>query len=276
MQPPRREAREEIRSRPSRGGGFTLVEMLVVIAIIVGVLAMAVPLVSTLNGSRSVEAGYNVLSSALAHARELAVANHQIAGAFVYIDATTGRSAIVFVEPTPNTAYPPPYPLQMPGLAIISGEDTVYMPPSVGVRVLNNNTASGVSQPDDRYLATGAILFDQNGNVTYQDYNILSGNNLATRLGVPETYGGPQTYQFNSLGAAVIYDRTAYMDQTTAAGDPFTEADFSTQGWFGASAPYGEGNPVTTADKENEESWLDQNGLLVMVRAGDGALVQSK
>src|ERR1700722_3680637 len=73
--------------------GFTLVEMLVVIAIIVGVLAMAVPLVSALNGNRSVEAGYNEVSSAVAHARSLALYGHGIAGAFFYIDPITGRSA---------------------------------------------------------------------------------------------------------------------------------------------------------------------------------------
>ena len=273
-----------------RAAAFTLIEMLVVIAIIVGVLAMTVPLVSTLNGSRSVGAGFNVFSAALAHARELAIYNHQIAGAFVYIDQSTGRSAIVYVEPTPLVGYPPPAPLAMPDLTLFPGEDTVYMPPAVGVRVLNNNNAARVTPPDDRYLATGAILFDQNGNVTYQNYNVAPTSTLGQRLGLPAAAGGgAQTYQLNSLGAAVIYDRTAFLDQTTSGtysgvpttGTQFTEFDLSTYHSMPLTAPYDQdgisgGTQQSAGDKGCEEAWLDQNGMLVMVRAGDGALVQGK
>ena len=42
-------------SRRRRGGGFTLIELLVVISIIVLILALAVPLIGSLRGGRSVD-----------------------------------------------------------------------------------------------------------------------------------------------------------------------------------------------------------------------------
>src|SRR5580658_7997487 len=166
-----------MKSPPKRiSRAFTLIEMLVVIAIIVGVLAMTVPLVGVLNGNRSVEAGFNLVAASLEHARELAVYDQTTTGAFFSIDPATGRTAIQYVQVPTSSALPnldfAPCGLSSATLPPFASEDTVLLPPGVGVRVLNDNTRGGVTANLDRYLATGAIFFDPNGQVVYLNYQV--------------------------------------------------------------------------------------------------------
>src|ERR1700679_750947 len=63
-----------------RHRAFTMLELMTVIAIIILVLAMAVPVVRSIEGTRSVEAGYNRVSAAIGHARQIALFNRAPAG----------------------------------------------------------------------------------------------------------------------------------------------------------------------------------------------------
>src|SRR5215218_4268137 len=73
---------------------FTLTEILIVIALIVLVIALAVPAFSFITGSRSVDAGENLVSAMLSRARAEAVRNHQVAGVAFFRDPNSDRSAM--------------------------------------------------------------------------------------------------------------------------------------------------------------------------------------
>src|SRR5580658_2106774 len=66
--------------------GFTLVEMLVVLGIIVLVIATAIPVFNSLTGNHSLAAAQNQIASMLATARSDAIYNRQVTGVFFFID----------------------------------------------------------------------------------------------------------------------------------------------------------------------------------------------
>ena len=288
--------------RCPRRRAFTLIELMVVVSIIVLALAMAVPLVHTLNGTRSIEAGFNSASAALAHARELALATQQPAGAFFYVDPNSGGTDVAFVQYSTTyvtsgvdstIAGSPPY------LDLIEGEETIKMPPGVGVRVFNCITPTAGSSLPDRYLAYGAIMFDADGHTltgtgvggnagtydVYRDGASVGGSttvssalsrtlHLVASTNTQLTLDTSGAHYLNCLPGLAIYDRTAYLDQVTTnvttPGVSFNESDVYTYASI-TNAP-----TATTYDKQDEEKWIDQNAELCLVKPNDGTLVQSK
>src|SRR6266567_180569 len=94
------------RVRPGRRG-FTLVEMLVVISIIVLVVGMAVPLFRVMSTDRSVESGQNIVSAMLQRARSRAIGLQSPRGIFFFEDQATKKTAMVMVridDPTGTSA----------------------------------------------------------------------------------------------------------------------------------------------------------------------------
>lgn len=106
----------------ARDRGFTLTEILVVIIIIVLMLAMAMPVFRYISGSRSQAGAVNQIAAFLGRCRNDAIGLQQVMGAAFYVDSTTGRTAMVEVEPVSpnvvpyaadpnNPTYYPAYPL---------------------------------------------------------------------------------------------------------------------------------------------------------------------
>jgi len=205
--------------KSDRRRGFTLIELMIVIAIIVGVLALSVPVIRSLEGNRSVDAGYNKLAAALGHARQLALYYRAPAGIVIYKDTLNGTNLIdiAFVTQEKNIASvvlaqnvwksPPnnnkPLPQDDRYMDIIPGEEILTMPPGVGIQVVTNpailQQTKGV-QPNpvkylaplptvgtdlgDRYLTLGIILFDENGQLAQSaQYFIRDGSSMTTTLG---------------------------------------------------------------------------------------------
>lgn len=77
--------------------GFTLIEILVVLGIVTLVAALGVPAFNALSGSRSTEAGRNVVAAALGQARTIAVNEGRYAGILFYVDPATERTAMSLV-----------------------------------------------------------------------------------------------------------------------------------------------------------------------------------
>jgi prepilin-type N-terminal cleavage/methylation domain-containing protein len=84
--------------------GFTLVEMMVVLSIIVIILATAVPVFNALTGTHSLAAGQNQVASALATARADAIYYRQVMGIFFFVDPNTGQVALAEVQADPQTS----------------------------------------------------------------------------------------------------------------------------------------------------------------------------
>ena len=78
---------------------FTLTEILIVIALIVLIIALAVPAFSYITGSRSVDAGENLVSAMLSRARSQAMQSNRVAGVAFFRDTVKDRTAMALVVP---------------------------------------------------------------------------------------------------------------------------------------------------------------------------------
>ena len=120
-------------TRPNaRRRGFTLVEILIVISIIVLMLGLALPAFRAITGSRSVEGATNTVSALLARARTDAVGIQQPRGVAFYTDVT-GQCRMAEVGPAPfvnwagpNTAYARGTYATVPGIDAATGRPVTY------------------------------------------------------------------------------------------------------------------------------------------------------
>src|SRR5436190_9253294 len=83
------------RSRHRRA--FTLIELLIVIALHVLLIALAIPAFRFISGGRSVEAARNQIGATLGRARAEAIANDREEGVAFFLDARTGRNTMALV-----------------------------------------------------------------------------------------------------------------------------------------------------------------------------------
>ncbi len=78
--------------------GFTLIEMITVLTIIILVLAIAIPVWNALMGGTNVAAAQNQISALLANARADAIYNRQTIGVCFFIDPKTQQTAMAEVQ----------------------------------------------------------------------------------------------------------------------------------------------------------------------------------
>ena len=190
--------------RPSPTG-FTLIEMLIVIGIIILALAMAVPTIRALTGTKSEQSAQNVVSAYLASARADAVGVQDVEGVLFYLDPANGRVTLQEVAQSPYQSG------DMAGVVYLDLEGSVHggksrdplvLPAGVQLMTLKDANAYGPSFsdlfPNSRYLgynyfppATaaaqnaqlgGVILFNGNGRLFTGQYGFrfvasdISGN----------------------------------------------------------------------------------------------------
>lgn len=215
--------------RSGRRPGFTLIEIITVLTIMIIVLAVAIPVWNVITGGHSLAAAQNQIASVLATARSDAIYNQQTTGIFFFVDPATGQVAMAEVQCDPQagggTTYTPANSASNPNagangavnaLEMVNDfipnngfayrRDLVLLPVGVGVALCNNTygyTYGGaVSYPFDRYVRLGAIMFDATGMLTSISFAIpvtrntpypLSFNHppnqLGKRLGLTTTIG---------------------------------------------------------------------------------------
>ena len=82
----------------ARRDGFTLVELLIVIGLIVLVIALAVPAFKAMTGGRSIDAAQNQLAAVLGTRRAEAIGLQKVRGVFFYLDPATERVNAILVQ----------------------------------------------------------------------------------------------------------------------------------------------------------------------------------
>jgi prepilin-type N-terminal cleavage/methylation domain-containing protein len=282
-------------TRNPKSRGFTLVEMMVVVSIIIVLTSLAIPVVHALNGNNSLAAGSNRISAMLSVARSDAIINRQITGVFFYIDPVTKQVAMA--EVMPNQVYATAnYPtLPNPGTALVqqltyanaaSGttatvpalelvynwqmnpgfamnkyyyRDVELLPKGVGV-ALSNNSAPGANPPQDRYMRLGAIMFNTDGTLLQMTYGIAGNPSSSTnpRTGTARNVSeGPQS----ELGVTKLLltsdltTNSGYAPLTSEVGMVLYDRDAFAAQTTNPSAPYNAGDGQPFSEADLEQSF---------------------
>jgi len=228
---------------PGRRSAFTLVEMLVAIAVIVVILTVGLPMFNSISDSHSIEVARNQMSAMLGRSRARAVGLYRCVGVAFFRDTATNRYVmreVQFLDPaTKNVNFSP------------DSADEI-LPAGIGVQVVHSAVKpSGASPPFvERYVSMGVIMFDQRGILSAMPYTVASGSALATRSGVSFTS------QVNTQIALAVYDREIFRNQGFTDDDPL----------FGGSTP--------AATEAAEEAWLDTNGVALLVSRYQGTFME--
>ena len=153
-----------------RKRGFTLVEMLVVIGIIVLMVAMAVPILGVLKGNRSVEGAENQVAAVLGIARAEAMELQRVRG-LLFIQDGSGRDSMVLVE----ASAPGENPVL---LDLVPNRDPAYLPLGITAYAISDVASTpyrGFFKTDTPIPTGGVMLFDRTGQLVSLSYGFRTG-----------------------------------------------------------------------------------------------------
>jgi prepilin-type N-terminal cleavage/methylation domain-containing protein len=288
--------------------GFTMTEILIVIAIIVLVLALAVPALNFIGGSKSVEGATNSISAVLAKARNLAIGHQQVYGVFFYLDpASTFTTLAIVRDVGSSNTFGGTTPEAFLDLDPVNN-DVLALPSGVSAQMVDDGFANGnTAQPSDRYIGYntamhdavpmpvtsplnygGVILFDADGRVVRKIYTFQI-----------STGSAPGPYAWTLMGK--LFEPSAFIvahpTPTTAEQDwspgptgttvperssvglvLFDHSAFINTGGTDTDPQVINGNSgsYTAGSEPAEEAWLDQNAALLLINRYNGTIVKSE
>lgn len=224
-----------------RRRGFTLIEMLVVISIIVLSLALAIPLFSVMSGDRSVDGAENIVSAMLQRARARAIGLQDRRGVFFFEDPKTRNVMMVVVK-----IYDSPPTMTTPGLYIDVDPqlpEAQSLPVGVGAAFIVGKTSASANTS---YAKLGLVSFDALGRFEPLAYNFEPTKNMAGGASVWQTqYFFDNTYRIaTSMSPAelsrshvglMLYDKKSFKDVDTSNTSPTLFSATESQWLDGAS-----------------------------------------
>ena len=206
------------------GRGFTLVEMLVILGVIAVILAIALPAFTAITGSRSVEAGRNILSASIGRARAEAIRRGVTVGAYVFVDAE-GRTNVAFVALADGETDPDPYDEYKPYALFINGGTTDYQGKTSDPLIEVDGEPSMTS---DRVLALSAD-FNSTDETMSGDYNGYQGRPVVLNL---ETQNMEESVPTAPTFTPVVgVDGNRAQERPVIGGDSSAEFPFTNLTW---------------------------------------------
>lgn len=290
-------------------------EMLVVIGIIILIVAMAIPAIRSLTGTRSLDAGYNTVSALVTRAREEAVGLQTVHGVLFYLNPSNDRVEAAIVQETapPNFAGPAPANQPTYYLDLVPDHDYLPLPPGVGVQCVNNGTFSAATvRSSDGYIGLnptaglalstaptvggggpastegvlygGVILFDGNGRLISKTYGFKMFDNTVTtnatglaKLLKVDTPTTPTTDLVPVMNGLPLSSQFGFVlfDREAFKTQSFTDGD---TGMDSAVAAYGAAStPAASPPTEaDEEAWLDKNSAPILINRYNGTLIRAE
>lgn len=277
--------------------GFTLTEMLVVLAVIILMLGAAIPAFNLITGTKSTQAAENLIGAAIGRARTYAISHQRTAGVVFFLDPTSQRTTMGLVvedQPGPTQGSTPYLQYDAGGAAInrhyieaggagrayldlVPDEDLQSLPPGVGCQLIHNyifvpNPAvPNAARAFDRYVRTGAILFDAEGRLISREIGFDWNTALGQMMGLKNPSSGdpglttiPVTlpYSFRSQLGLVLYDVATFRN-------------------LGFTEKLNEDSIINPNDhdyskEEKEEIWLDENASQLLISRYSGAILRGE
>jgi len=234
-------------------GGFTLVELLVVVGIIVTMLAVGIPTFSALIGTKSQDAAINQVSAMLGRARARAIGLQRNIGVIFYVNPRTQRTVMGLVDhPETATTLDPDW------IDLVPDADLEQLPTAVGVQFVNNHLAGSAGA--DRYVRQpGVIMFDGRGHQVCTPFRIRAGGALAATERLGKFMGSAD---FAPTGGAMTHLGFVVYDAEAFKGAGFTDEDRAY---------------TSTAQADtDEETWLDTNGTPLLINRYNGTTVRGQ
>ena len=263
-------------------------EVLVVIGIIVLVIALAVPALSWISGSRSIDGAENNLSAMLGRARNDAIALQIPTGVMFFIDDAT--RGVMMAEVYDTQENPAPGDRQV-YLELVGDRDFIALPKGVSAQVIDNAVVSGTTRSDDGYIGYnffpvtgtttmrygGVIMFDAAGRLYNPTYGFdFLVNGTASRIAKvfynDQNLTAPAAPAFEPPVAltagygAVLFDREAFIAASGSSDEDTANRDFQ---MGGTGAP-------TIVVERGEETWIDQNSVPLLINRYNGTLVRGE
>ena len=152
-----------LRRRSFTRRGFTLTEVLIVVALILLVITLAIPAFNAISGGRSVDAAQNQIAAALARARQDAMGIQEPRGILFFYDVDTGRAVLAEV-------YYHRLRERSVQLELLPDREEMQLPVGVGCQVLPRGDGTA-TLPMPR---VGVIMFDGQGRVTTRPYCVTN------------------------------------------------------------------------------------------------------
>jgi prepilin-type N-terminal cleavage/methylation domain-containing protein len=226
--------------------GFTFVELLVVMSIIVLVIALAVPMFNLITGSRSIDAAANTVSATLGRAHAQALGLQQNVGVAFWVNASSGRTAMAVVSVDPSSSDPR-------FVDVVADFDLEQLPPGVSAQFVYNCTfnASGQRTSDGYIRQPALIMFDGHGQLISTPYAIRAASRLGGLVGLSSDFNVASA---RSQFGLVLYESAPFADQG------FDDNAFFTSGTY---------DPA-------KDTWLDQNAMPYMVNRYNGTLIKAE
>jgi prepilin-type N-terminal cleavage/methylation domain-containing protein len=270
-----------------RKSAFSLVELLIVIALIVLILAMALPAFNFISGGKSVDAASNQISAFLARARTEAVGLQESRGVMFYVDPASDRQMMAIVKETPRK-YSANGVTDIDAatsanaevfVTLADGADHLALPKGVGIQTINDNASGG-----ERYFGFntpagtsvkigGVILFDGFGK--------LESKRIGFRMTVaPYTASGAPGALAKLLIPGVL-DSDTVNDFAQTANPPLSTVGFVLFDAGVMSDKFGDYRPDPTLNgasfntaEGNEENWLNTDATAILINRYNGTLIR--
>lgn len=242
-------------ARP-RATAFTLVELLIVMAIIILILVVAIPAYNAITGSRSIESAENQVSSFLGVVRSDALSLQEPRGAVFFEDPGTRRITMVEVFIQPKAAAS-----TANILALVNGRDEAVLPNGVGLQCVPTDTNPANSQDPTpplsngpqryRWRQFGVVLFDGNGRLLIQDYRL------------------PATSTTGDLGKRLAGALHQATDPTVTIPMPFNGISTIGIALF-------DGGTYGSLPADAQPAWLEQNAVPYLINRYSGSLLRGQ
>ena len=235
---------ERVQTSPApavRRGGFTLTEVLIVVGLMLLVITLAIPAFSVITGGRSVDSAQNVISAALARARQDAMGLQEPRGIIFFTDPNTARTILAEV-------YYPDYQGGGTVVDLLPDREELELPVGVGCQVMPHGNGGGASP----FPTMGLILFDGLGRVAIRQYWI------------PGTAGRPGDANYNALRAR--------MDPIPAPAPPLGSAGTPLFSQVGVLLYDQSGY----TDAPNKTTFLADNATTVLINRYNGTMLPAR